>query len=198
MNYEYLVVILKWLPDIFFGVVFLGAGFLYFKRENFSVGLWFKKLIIVVIGFRILYAALLTISQYYVWTQNQFTKILVDTPGYFSFYSYGRFWLSAIVSIAAGFLFYLVLLSLKKHNERFFDIGEVELGFLGALIVGWPDFVIFVPLIFISVVLISIFRGVFLKETYTTLGWPILAAVLVALIWGSELIVSAGLEVLRI
>lgn len=74
----------------------------------------------------------------------------------------------------------------------------MELGFLTALIVGWPNFVIFVPMVFISVIIVSIFRRLFYGETYTTLGIPFLLAALTALLAGSRLIHFFRLEVLNI
>lgn len=214
MTDNLLIIILNWLPIFFFGAVFLLA---LFKKFNFPK-LWklsFHILIGVSIIFRVFYAAFLTFFQYYVWSQNKFTQMLLNAPldetlpsasfpfsstrlGYFLFYSYGRFWLNVLVSIGAAFIFYLFLKFLQKHRERFFEEGETELGFLTALIVGWPNFIIFLPLVFVSVVLISVFRRIFLKEEYTTLGWPFFLATLVVLIFGNKLIQLLDFGVLKI
>ncbi len=192
------LIILTWLPIVFFGVVFVLALLKYiFRSQPFSV-ISYKSLVVSSISFRVFYAILLTVSQYYIWSKQEFTKFLVDSPGYFIFYSYGRFWLNVFIAVGVAFAFYLFLKFLKKYQERFFEEGETELGFLTALIVGWPNFVIFIPLVFISVVLISLFRRLVLKEVYTTLGWPFLIAVLITLILGDRLIQILNLGVLRI
>ena len=78
--------------------------------------------------------------------------------------------------------------SAEKYRERFFEEGELDLGFLSALLIGWPNFVVFVPLVFLSVVIIAVFRRVFLKELYTTLGLPMLLATLLVLAFGDFLV----------
>lgn len=205
---------LDWFPAVFLaGTLVLSAVF-YFSKKNLTSK--FFKLIIAVVSFRIFYAVALTLVQYYVWSQSELTKILTQSPlsdsvplpvfdfifsgrlGYFLFYSYGRFWLNAVVSIFAAFCFYLFLKTLKKRKERFFESGETELGFLAALIVGWPNFVVFLLLVFVLVILISIFRGIFLKEAYTALGWPFILTTLIVLFFGDNLIQSLDFGVLRI
>ena len=194
---------------VFFGIVFALSVFLYFSRHKKVIS--YKLLVISVIGFRFFYALLLTIGQYYVWSKNGLTQLLLNAPldksitdfsflnfGYFLFYSYGRFWLNVFIAVAVAFVFYSFLKFLKKYQERFFEEGETELGFLAALIVGWPNFVVFLPLVFVSVVLISLFRRLILKEIYTTLGWPFVLATLITLIWGNKLIQILNLGVLRI
>lgn len=106
--------------------------------------------------------------------------------------------MNVLLSIVVAFAFYAFLKALKKHNDRFFHEGETELGLLLALIVGWPNFVVFVPLVFLAVVLVSIFRGIYMKEMYTTLGTPMLLAALITMIFGSYLIGAFGLTVLKI
>lgn len=217
MSYQLLVIGLKWLPPIFFGIVFAIAVFLYLFRHRSNV-ISYKLLVISSITFRVFYAALLTISQYYTWSKQGFGRLLLSSPldnslpaflnkfpfiaesrwGYFLFYSFGRFWLNVFIAIGVAFVFYLFLKFLKKYRERFFIEGETELGFLTALIVGWPNFVIFIPCVFVFVVLMSVFRGLFLKESYTTLGWPFILAALIVLLWGGKLIQTLGLGVLKI
>jgi len=237
VNSQWLIVILKWLPPVFWWGIFIVALFLYFnsrksdlpnidnnfKRSDLLTLINYKLLIISSIVFRFFYAALLTASQYYVWSQNKFTELLLNSPldpnmsvpsvisgfcqlsivncqksGYFFFYSYGRFWLNVLISIGAAFIFYLLLKLLEKYRDRFFEEGETKLGFLAALIVGWPNFIVFLPLVFIFVILFSIFRRILLKELYTTLGWPFILAALITLIWGSKLMEILNLSALKI
>ncbi|MBI3638377.1 hypothetical protein HY227_01375 [Candidatus Wolfebacteria bacterium] len=211
--------IIAWLPRIFWVFVFILTLILYARKLNDEADgrrkKYYKFLIAVSIAFHIFYAFVLTIGQYYMWSQNKLTQLLLNSPinnslpaanfpfsdtrlGYFLFYSYGRFWLKIIISIGVAFAFYAFLKFLKKYKERFFRDGEVELGFLTALIAGWPNFVMFLPLVFLSVVLIAIFRRVILKEEYTTLGWPFLLASLLTLIWGYKLIEIFKLGMLKI
>ena len=193
MNYFFSDSVILFAPKIILGFVFAFGFFryLFHRQPNY------KLLVIILAAARVLYAAFLTAAQYYAWSRGALTEALL-APRYFWFYAYGRFWLNAFISIGVAFAFYLFLKFLKKSQERFFEEGETELGFLAALLGGWPNFVIFTPLIFISVVLISIFRGIVLKEAYTTLGWPFLLAAFLALIWGSWLIQIFRLGALKI
>lgn len=196
-------------------------------RERFQkIILWFASrnywtLIYIAIGFRVLYAVYISVAQYYVWKNGgDFTNMLASSPlpdavpgtfftnlfpgifqsefGYVTFYDLGRYGLNVLWSIAVAFMFWAFLRVLKKYNGRFFDTQETELGLLCALIVGWPSLAIFVPLVFISVIVVSIIRGIFFKEAYTTLGYPFLLATLMCLLFGSQLIEMFGLGVLRI
>lgn len=216
---ELLIKLLTWLPNLVLGIVYVAASLIYINGTPRILN--FKILTIAVVAFRIFNAALFSAVQYYVWSGQEFTKILINSPlskevplsdflrngfgfildsklGYFLFYSWGHFWINVLLSIAVAFAFYGFLKVLKRHNDRFFYEGEMELGLLMALIVGWPNFVVFVPIAFLAVVFVSIFRGVYLKEIYTTLGTPMLLAALVTIISGSNLINVLGLTVLRI
>lgn len=242
---NFLIDVLIWLPKIFFGIVFIIAAVLYSPRlraaiyrilnisakggsasgGNYQLPKFinYKLLIICCLLFRVIYAFILTVSQYYIWGQAELTKLLLNSPlsaetpmpnfiresfifsnrlGYFLFYSWGRFWFNIVLSFVIAFIFYIFLKILKKYNERFFEEGEPELGFLAGLIVGWPNFVIFVPFIFIAVILVSIFRLIRLRELYTTLGWPIILATFLVLIsdwvFNNKLLEILGLTVLKI
>ena len=217
-----LIEFINWFPIIVFWLLLVLAAVSYFKLIKLQTRffkIWFLS--VFAIFSRIVYAVILSVAQYYTWSQSEFTAILINSPlsseiplsgflrnnlsfildsklGYFLFYSWGHFWMNALLIIAVAFAFYGFLKVLKKHNNRFFYEGETELGLLLALIVGWPSFVVFVPLVFLSVILVSIFRGLYLKEAYTTLGAPMLLAALITMIFGSNLISALGLTVLRI
>jgi len=215
-----LIPFIKWGQYFFYLIILLIATnkrfgwFSYFSKINL------KSLIWQILGFKIFYASVETFSQYYVWSSNNLTKLLLDKNaldfnllkqvsgklflfldnrfGYFIFYSWGRFWLEIIVSLVAALAFYCFLIFLKKYKARFFEEGEVELGFLLALMVGWSNFIVFLPLVFVGVVFVSIFRMIVFKEMYTTLGAPLLLAALVVLLSGNYLVSLFGLMPLRV
>lgn len=208
---------LAFLPPVFFFFLFLIA-FTFYRKERYSATAY-RPLVIAAVLFRFFYALILTGSQYLIWAGDPFTKSFLNSPlsqslpitiiqrmpwlfggrlGYFLFYSWGRFWLNAILSVGLSLLFWFFLKLLKKHRERFFREGETELGFLCALMAGWPYLVIFVPLTFVFVVLTSIFRRLILKEMYTTLGYSFLFAIFVTLLLGGKLLQIWNLGVLKI
>lgn len=198
------------LPVIFSAGFALGIGYLYFRNSQDEEAL--KKIsrkgIFLVAGFKLIYAIFLTIAQYLVWNNNGLTRTLLKLPveekammsfgflskifsgegGYYYFYIFARYWLVILVSFAAAYLFYLLLKGLKKYKERFFLNGEPEIGFCLAFLVGWPDFVIFLPAIFFLIIPVSIFRFIFLKRHLTTMGWPFIASAIVAVILGYYLL----------
>jgi len=211
---------LNWGVPLFSLVVVFIAALKRFYNSDLISKISYRFLIWLVLGFKVLYASIETFSQYYVWSSNGFTKLFLDQNiidlniaqdffgkmtwifdnrfGYFLFYSWGRFWLEIAVSLAAALAFYLFLRFLKKHKERFFEEGETELGFILALMIGWSNFIIFLPLVFLSVVLVSIFRMLVFKETYTTLGAPFLLAALIVLFFGNYIVDILGLTMLRV
>ncbi|MFA6494853.1 MAG: hypothetical protein WC246_00610 [Candidatus Paceibacterota bacterium] len=153
---------------------------------------------------QILYAVYMTLAQYAAWGASPLTKALLAQPldaqigetsavawivrlfhlrsGYFTYYVYGRFWLAILLGIGCAIVFWGILALLKKYRSRFFDETELQVGLLAALVVGWPLIVLFVPLVFVMVVLVSLVRMIFFKEKYTTLGWPMLLAAAGALV----------------
>ena len=142
LNY-FVVPILNW-GNLVAGIIILFlAAAKYFNWFNGFFKFSYKFLIWLTIGFKLVYAGLATISQYYVWSNNAFTKLLLNQNivdfnaiknifgratvwifdnrlGYFLFYSWGRFWMVVVVSLIAALAFYLFLIFLKKHKERFF------------------------------------------------------------------------------
>ncbi|RJQ26050.1 hypothetical protein C4565_07480 [Candidatus Parcubacteria bacterium] len=220
--HSFLIFLSAYILPIVLWVIFLFACVRYFLRKKFIAReslLSFRNLIIYAIGGRIAHAGLLMYLQYSLWNEGGMGSYFLTAPlskdlpidgmkyfgwlftnkfGYFLFYSWGRFWLSVIISIFVAYIFYIFLKLLKKRTERFFEEGEVELGFLSALIVGWPLFVIFVPLVFLSVIIVSLVRLIFLKQQYTTLGTPFLLAVLFLLLFGSYFIDVFNLVVLKV
>ncbi|MDI6820731.1 MAG: hypothetical protein QMD65_00945 [Patescibacteria group bacterium] len=216
---------LTWLPRIFWWLVFVFAAILYIFRNKqklffkLPTFLNYRFLIKSSIIFRIFYAILLTAGQYYIWSADAFGKLFLNSPlnsavplslvqklpwlfnhplGYFIFYSWGRFWLNVFVSIGVALLFFWFLKFLKKHKERFFEEGEIELGFLCMLILNWPVNLIYVLFVFVFVVISSIFRSIVLKRNLTTLGLPFIFSSLILLIWGNALLMFLNLGILKI
>ena len=217
---------LTWLPMVAFWAFAAGITLIHFfhnredERDTRNIIRAYRKLLFAACAFRILYAILLTIGQYILWANNALSKIFLGSPlmapkdiqlvpawlswlfngdkGYFIFYALSRFWLSALLSIGIAFIWFLFLKSLERHRERFFDTGEVALGLLAALVVGWPTVVVFVPLVFVFVVVMSMVRMLVWGHRYTTLGTPFVLAMLVALLIGPTLISTTWLSVLKI
>lgn len=173
-------------------------------------------LIYTTLAFYVLNALFLTIAQYFTWAGSAFTSLLLRTPmndvfenrflewmfenklGYFLFYSWGSFWLEVLLIGTMSFLFWSFLRVLRRYNDRFFEVGEVELGTLMVLLVGWPGAIVFIGMVFFSVVLVSLVRLIFFKEAYTTLGYPFLIAAGFTLLFSNTFLILLRLDVFRI
>lgn len=169
---------------ILYGLILIWAWLQYLGVKPWDK-IGFHKLIRGTIALKIGYAVAQTIAQYSVWSQNELTRIFLQSPstdifgfkgGYFVFYVLNRFWGGMVLGMLIAWIFYKLLLYLKKYEARFLAAGEAELGFLTVLLVGWPDFTLFLPFFMAITVVISLVRQVFWKEKYTTLGTPMLLA----------------------
>lgn len=221
MPLEILQKIFLFAPPVFLGGAFVFALVLFFRGrkdgEKFERNL--LRILWAVLGFRVLYASAQTLTQYLVWRSDPFTRVFLEqgisesSPiaesirffpfffskmGYFLFYAYARFWLNVFIVLACVGAFWLFLRALKRWKERFFEDGEIALGALAVAIVGWPHFLVFLPVVLLSVVLVSVFKLVFRKEAYTTLGAPFLLAILLTFLFGTQILKITGLWVLRI
>lgn len=177
------------------------------RNSRFGVGVY-AWLIGAAVVFRFFISFLETFLQYTVWEKSPLKllnqplsanvpnelipgfvrKILFNGPhGYFLHYAWAHFFLNVFLSVFSAIVFYFLLVFLRKYRERFFGNGEIALGTLMGLLVGWPNIVLFVPAAFILTVLCSIARRMLWGENYTTLGWSFLASGFVILVFGKFL-----------
>lgn len=202
MNLDFLNLFYSWFYSIAELIFLLIAFYFYrFKLENADFKLKIHKLIILAIFFNVFSASAKTAIQYNAWLGNDLSRFFLpphQSIAYFVSYSFKHFWLWFLILLAISFIFYLFLKLLGKRKSRFFIEGEAELGFLTALISGWPNFAIFLPLVFVSTIIISLYRRLVLKEFYTTLGYPFLLAAILVLIFGGAVINALGLGGFRI
>lgn len=202
-------------PIIFSWAVFLlSFGIFIFQNHHFlksRISIFYGWLLGAAVVFRFFISFLETVLQYYVWKKNPFTniiltqplgakvpnelipgfvrKIIFDNPlGSFLYYAWGHFFLNVFLSLLSAVIFYFILVFLRKYRERFFGEGEIALGTLMALLVGWPNVVLFVPAALIFTAVLSIVRNVFWDENYTRLGWPFLVSGCAILLFGKFLI----------
>ena len=162
------------------------------RNHNSKANEIVSRLVVLAVAWRLFYAGALTVLQYFVFLPP-FREL-----EYFLLYSWTHFWFNFVLSVGTAFLFYLFLKLLKKRSERFFEEGETEIGFLCALIAGWPNFVVFLPLIFVFVILESVLKKIFLKESLTTLGFALILAAITAFIFGDKIVAVLGLRTLKI
>ncbi len=199
MNFNFLQ-LLPLMPLFFVAL----AGLIYFILAYYLVvGFRDSRLNMVLwssVALKLIYPLLFSVMQYYIFASNALSKellnsslystVLADLPfflkpftyffegnlGYFLYYSWSRFFLGTALALLCALIFYAFLKILEKYNPRLFKEGEAKVGFIVALLVGWPWFLVLIPATFIATILISIVKRIFFKESYTTLGIPILVA----------------------
>ncbi len=197
---------LKYPPFIIFslaGVSLIGL-YAYYKlyKKQESVN---KKLLTyiawAIIGFRVIFSIFLAVVQYFTWKKDSFAQYFLppNRPiGYFLQYAWTHYFLGAILSIIAAFVFYFILMAVKKHRAEIFEEGELELGLACGLIIGWPNVILFVALAFLLLLVLSILRQLFFKEQFTTITLPLLISLPIIFILGRWLIDLLKLSALRI
>lgn len=197
------------IPKIFSYAIFVLLFFSLFKKEAIFVKIIsIKRLIVLQLSFFTIYSFFLTYLQYFTWKNNEFSKTFLpphQSIAYFIKYSFTHFWLGMLLGIVVAFLFYFILKTVGKYFKESGNVTNPEaspssekIGLLGALIVSWPDFIIFVVVALLSAVIFSVYRGVIYKKTDISLFWPFIFASAVTLIFGDYLIIFFRLAVLRI
>ena len=197
--------VLIWSPAIFSFLIMSAAATLYFPRIRSNAKIFkfvnYKFLIIYLLAFKVFYAVILTVSQYLVWSNNDFTKYFLppyQTFDYFILYSCGRFWMALVISFGVSLIFWFCLKAIKKYRPFFFGEGELELGLICALVSGWPNFVVFLPLAFSLIFVFSFFRILFFKKDAVAIGPYFLIASFISLFIGAWLIDIFNLNVLMV
>ena len=204
-----IIAYMAWLPLAFYSIIFPAAVYFYLRRKPF----W--RLIIATILFYFGFAAFKTWLQFQLWSRTELGKILLSSPldqstpsifsklgfltessgGYFFYYALSRFWFSLVATVFVAALFYAFLKLLEKYQPRFFERHDPELGLLLGLLVGWPYFLLFLPLGFFLTVVLSFVMLVFFRKNRVTLGWPLLLGAALSLSFGNYLnkIIPIGL-----
>jgi hypothetical protein len=184
------------------GVFVIVTTIIYFYRYEFTnLSSLLRRLggvyaLIVLVG-----GIVLSVGQYLAWANDPMgVSLLPPTQSitYFLGYVWLRFLTPLFISFLSAGVWYLFLNLLRKYQPRFFEDGEPELGFALALFIGWPKFLVLLPIALLSVVLVSIFRMVVLREVYTILGWPLVLSAFLNLIYGNSLLILLGLSALRV
>lgn len=182
----------------------LAAGVLSFGRSRHAPELnvrAMKRLLVVGVVVLFALALLATVLQYAAWRGDPFSRNLLPPHQsilYFAKYAGTHFWLAPMLSLIVSAAFYGFLLILKRKNERFFEEGEVELGAIAALLAGWPRVIVFLPLAFLAVIIISGIKMALRKGAYTTLGLPFLLGLVVTLAYGYVVLEALGLSSLAV
>lgn len=154
------------------------------KNKNINMQL-LKYGIIALISLFVATAYFSTSIQFEVWKNDPRSQYLLppfQPIDYFNNYSIYRFWLpyALDIAISIAWAFYLALLS-KYSNKRFLDEKEIYLGFFTSLLVGWPNFIIYIFIVFCLVVAKQLFNYYIMhrKTLISIAPYMIVASILV-------------------
>jgi len=183
------------IPFYFSLVASVGILIVYFQKSNFL-----KKAILIGIAFFILLFLGIgiskSISTYYAWQKDPIGKNLLPptNPSYFYgyclFYHFLNFFISTGIAIFWGLIFFIF------QKKNYVDINETLLVVLGTIIVGSPNFIIFLAFSF----LIAIFFGLWQNyrkraEKKISLFLPMIIALVLTIVTGNIIAEYIGLTV---
>jgi hypothetical protein len=190
-----------------------------------SVYLW--SVIAAISLFHASLAAFWTVKQFEVWNTHELTRILLSLPadsailphteafnvaaqmlfkgspnGYFLYYSYGRFWVHALLSVGIpfalfGFLRLILALVIK---EKKIGIRELQLFLSGMLMAGWPGSIVFLVWYTLVLLVCSASSALFLRKFSVRFPavLPVIIGVALTLLSASWVIGALGLRALYI
>ena len=176
----------------------------------------YKLLIGVAIGLYLLYGTVATFGQYRAWaTSSDISRALLVAPltpevpfsaylewarplfelthGYFAFYSFQHFFLSAIALFIVVGLFLLFLIVRSRTHPINFREGDIMLIVLAMLISGWPGVIVLLPIGLVSAILLSVGARVFYGIERIPLPPAFLLAAPVALIYAVPILTALNL-----
>ena len=181
-------------------IVSAGILIVYFKKPNFL-----KKAILIGIAFFILLflgiGIFQSVSTYYIWKADPISKYLIPpvNPNYFYQYCLFHYFLNFFISLGAAIFLGLIFFILQKKN--FVDINGTLLVILAAIIVGSPNFIIFLGLAFLIAIFLDLWQNykkrVKIKRK-VSLILPMLISLILTILAGNIIAKYIGLAVLRI
>lgn len=191
INLNSLNIVLNWLPIVVAGAVWLFAASYFFINKKLPRVKIIWLLVFGLIIFILFEGIFLSVSQYYVWKKggpSQFFLPPHTSINYFLGYSFYHFFLNNIIAIIFslffGFLFWVLN---KDYGEKFMNAGEIPLIILGGLIVGWPNFVLYIFLALLMGVFGWLYARLIKKEPIVNLILFFLISAGLVLIFGKSL-----------
>lgn len=185
-----------------YGAVLLLTGwFFYSKRLSVKLAQIF---VLLVIAFLFLQAGFLTFLQYFSFKSAPPGMYLLppyQPITYFVSYVWLHFWAAPVAavgfSLVSGFGAWVLN---YVGRERFFEKEEIFLLALAGLTSGWPNFLMYLGLTIILMILVNLVNLIIYRDSQHRLpsGLFIIAAALIILIFGNYLAPYVGINQFRI
>jgi hypothetical protein len=156
----------------------------------------FKKLAYFLIGITGIFDVGLTLVQYFVWESNSFSRFFLPPYqpwSYFLSYSFFHFFLADIISLCLALFFYAIFKVFKKYKPQFISESELDLLFLGSLLIASPKILFFIALLLFLSILSSLFNLLVFKKS--EINWPLLIilSLLLSFFWSGYFLSLVGL-----
>lgn len=172
--------------------------FFWFKRSGFVLSVVARRLFILLAVFwQVGHSIFFTAYQYYLWSNNSFTQILLKLPldekvplfgvfnlfsfardfvsGYFVYYSLYHFWLPVVVGFFFALIVYLFCLIIQRIVPD--QVSEPELWFIcyACLLLAFPLGVVFL-IIFFGILLLTAIISTLMGQKQIVVFWPMVFA----------------------
>jgi len=158
-------VLIVWIPVVIYSIILLAILIDYFKnkaigRKTVSIG------IIIVLTILIAKAVIQSLATYYYWKSSSFGQFLLPPyqPTYFYEYSWHRYLLPTLASIISSLILFFLIWFVSQYKKDLFLEGEKSLAFLGSLVSGWPNIIIYLGFVFILGIIYLLMARKFEKE----------------------------------
>jgi hypothetical protein len=192
---------LNWLPLVISGLIIL-VILLNNLLPNLKCLIWLKKLsteklTYILVGLTALFNSLLSVLQYVTWHSSAFSRFFLPPYipiSYFIRYIFVHFWLASILVFLFTLAFYLIFILVRRRNREAISKEELHLILLSGLLVGWPNFIIFVPTFFLLALIFSIINLLVFKNKKNTLLYPLILSLSLIFLGGHFLINYLGLS----
>lgn len=156
------------------GYVPLGVGVLMFlflfvqhRKERVTRAL-LRKTTWWLLGFLAVFVILKIILQYFIFKGDPFTKLLLPPHQSIAWFSYSMLFKHVaplLLALGAGALMYAVVKAIDRwYRKEMFQEHDGWLFLLAALAVGWPNFVLYLTLVFALTVFYSLFTSIGAKN----------------------------------
>jgi len=173
-------------------VIVLVLGFVYLKHRKQTLEPKLLKKIVWSLGIFLALMVGLKISlQYAVYQNDPFTKLFLppyQTIDWFAFSMWSRHAAPFLFALASGFIMYLAALYANRFSQReFFMENDKYILLLAALMVGWPNYILFLLALIVLAVLQSIIITVKRKgeENRIMITNAMIASVLLIILFGN-------------
>lgn len=194
---------LTYLPLVISGIMVL-VVVLNSLLPNRKYLLFLKKikttsLIYLLVGLTLFFNTFLSVLQYFVWRSSDFSRFFLPPftkISYFLTYIFIHFWFASLLAGVVALVFYLLLKLIKKYRNEVISQEELSLILLSGLLVGWPKFIILVPLFFLLTLIFSIVNLLVFKKKTNSLLYPLIFSLIIVFLLGTYLIKYFSLSAL--